>query len=86
MCNAFSKWSSWADLYIRVNKCHTFGIKKFETKAVQYKPTIKISGQQVPPIEDGESFMYLGKQINNSILKWIVLKPKLRSLMKSNTT
>ena len=48
LCNAFSKWSSWADLYIRVNKCHTFGIKKFGTKAVQYKPTIKISGQHVP--------------------------------------
>ena len=28
LCNAFSKWSSWADLYIGVNKCHTFGIKK----------------------------------------------------------
>ena len=64
LCNAFSKWSSWADLYIRVNKCHTFGIKKFGSRAVQYPPIIKISGQLVPPIEDGESFMYLGKQFN----------------------
>ncbi len=60
LCNAFSKWSSWADLYIRVNKCHTFGIKKSGSKAVQYKPIVKISGKLVPPIEDGQSFMYLG--------------------------
>ena len=64
LCNAFSKWSSWADLYIRVNKCHTFGMKKFASRVVQYPPIIKISGQLVPPIEDGESFIYLGKQFN----------------------
>ena len=64
LCNAFSKWCSWADLYIRVNKCHTFGIKKCGSRAVQYQPIIKISGQLVPPIEDGESFTYLGKQFN----------------------
>ena len=64
MCNAFSKWCSWADLYIRVNKCHTFGIKKRGSRAVQYQPIIKISGQLVPPIKDGESFTYLGKQFN----------------------
>ena len=46
------------------SECHTFGIKKFGTKAVQYKPIIKISGQLVPPIEDSESFMYLSKQFN----------------------
>ena len=64
LCNAYSKWSSWVDLYIRVNKCHTFGIKKSGSKAVQYKPIVKISGQLVPPIEDGQSFMYLGKEFN----------------------
>ncbi len=77
MCNAFSKWSSWADLYIRVNKCHTFGIKKSGSKAVQYKPIVKISGQLVPPIEDGQSFMYLGKQFNFKMD--CILKSKSRS-------
>ena len=25
--NLFTKWSSWADLEVRVNKCHSFGVK-----------------------------------------------------------
>ena len=28
LCNAFLKWSTWADVIIRVDKCHIFGIKK----------------------------------------------------------
>ncbi len=67
LCNVFSKWSSWDNLYIRVNKYHTFGIKKSGLKAVQHKPIIKISGQLVPPVEDGQRFMYLGKQFHSKM-------------------
>ena len=27
LLNLFTKWSSWADLEIRVDKCHSFGVK-----------------------------------------------------------
>ena len=64
LCNALGKWSSLTDLYIRVNTCHTLGIKKFGSRVIQYQPIIKISDQLVPRIEEGESFMYLGKQFN----------------------
>ena len=30
LCNAFSKWTRWADLIIRIDKCHTFGMKNLE--------------------------------------------------------
>ena len=26
LCNVFTKWTSWADLLIRIDKCHAFGI------------------------------------------------------------
>ena len=38
MRNAFTKWCSWADFIIRLDKCHTFGIKKSSTKSYQYNP------------------------------------------------
>ncbi|CAB4033237.1 Hypothetical predicted protein, partial [Paramuricea clavata] len=64
LCNVFNKWSTWADLHIRVEKCHTFGIKKQSSKAIQYQPVIIISGKRVPPIECEQGFNYLGKQFN----------------------
>ena len=64
LCNVFSEWSTWADLNIRIDKCHTFGIKKSGSRAIQYQPNIKISNQRVPAVADGESFTYLGKQFN----------------------
>ena len=36
LCNAFLEWSTWADLIIHLDKCHTFGIKKSKTKSMQY--------------------------------------------------
>ena len=32
LCNIFIKWTSWADLIIRIDKCHTFAIKKTKNK------------------------------------------------------
>ena len=65
--NVLNKWCTWADLYIRVDKCHTFGIKKQASRAIQYQPVIIISGKRVPPIENDHSFNYLGKQFNFSM-------------------
>ena len=36
LVNAFTKWSSWAGLIIRIDKCSTFGIKMVRTDSTQY--------------------------------------------------
>ena len=64
LCSVFNKWSTWADLNIRVEKCHTFGIKKQASKAIQYLPVIIILGKRVLPIEGKQGLNYLGKQFN----------------------
>ena len=67
LCNAFSKWCTWADLSIRVDKCHTFGMKKSATSSVQYDPIILVNRERIPPIERDKSFIYLGKQFNDGM-------------------
>ena len=64
LCNAFSKWATWSDLKIRVDKCHTFGIRKSRTSSVQYSAMILVNGERIAPIKNDESFTYLGKQFN----------------------
>ena len=42
LCNAFLKWSTWADLIIRVDKCHTSSMKKSKTKSIQFQSFITL--------------------------------------------
>ena len=49
--NFLSRWYSCADMIIRVDKCHTFGIKKSGTSSKQfqpkmYLPTMSLSHQE----------------------------------------
>ena len=67
LCNVFSKWVNWADLTIRVDKCHTFGIKKTTTKSIQYEPKLIVNNERIPPVEISESFVYLGKEFSFSM-------------------
>ena len=57
---------TWADMIIRVDKCHTFGIKKSATASNRYEPVILVNAERVPLIETNESFVYLGKMFNFS--------------------
>ena len=34
LCNVFTKWTSWTDLLIRIDKCHTLGMKKSTTGSI----------------------------------------------------
>ena len=63
----FLKWITWADLIICMCKCHTFGIKKSQTKSEQFQPHITIRKERIPPIQNGKSFTYLGKNFNFSM-------------------
>ena len=58
LCNVFLKWTSWADLTIKVSKCHTFGIRKNKTASEQFQPYITIPKQRIPPVEQDKSFTY----------------------------
>ena len=62
--DAFTKWSSWVGLIIRVDKCSTFDIKKVRTDLTQYEPYLKISNELIPSIEMNNSFPYFGKDMN----------------------
>ena len=64
LLNLFTKWVNWADLIIRIDKCHTFGMKKLSSKSMQYEPYLRLSNQRVPPVTISEGFVYLGKQFN----------------------
>ena len=64
LCNVFSKWTTWADLIIRIDKCHTFGMKKRSRASVQCQPITIVNGERIPPLIVGESFVYLGKQFH----------------------
>ena len=52
------------NLKIRVDKCHTLGIRKTATMSCQYKPLLLVNNQRIPPVELDESFKYLGKEFN----------------------
>ena len=61
LCNVFTKWTSWTHPTIRVDKCHTFGMKKSATASIQYLPYIIAQRERISTVELNNSFMYLGK-------------------------
>ena len=64
LLNCFSRWCQWANMVIRVDKCTTFGIKKFSSRSLQFQPKLLINSEVVPPVKNGESFKYLGRFFN----------------------
>ena len=61
LLNLFSRWCNWVDMLIQPDKCHSFAMKKKNTKSVQYSPKIYIHNELVKTIKPGESFLYLGR-------------------------
>ena len=47
LCNVFSKWTSWADLIIIVDKCRIFGMKKSATGSIQNLPHIIVQRKRI---------------------------------------
>ena len=46
---------------VSVDKCVTFGIKKYSKKSLQFQPKLFCNLQTVPSVKDGESLKYLGR-------------------------
>ena len=61
LLNCFTRWCQWANMVVRVDKCSTFGVKKFSTKSLQFTPKLLINNQRIPAVKIGESFRYLGR-------------------------
>ena len=61
LSNVFTKWTSWADLVIRIDKCHNFGMKKSATGSIQYLQYVIVQRERIPPTEVNESFFYFKK-------------------------
>ena len=67
LLNHFTRWCTWANMIIRVDKCSTFGIRKSSTASTQYLPKLLINQFLVPTVAVGNSFKYLGRYFNLSM-------------------
>ena len=61
LLNAFTRWTKWANMIIRVDKCKTFGIQKVNTASVKYSPKLATNDAVIPPVRMNEGFTYLGR-------------------------
>ena len=61
LLNAFDRWCTWSHMIIKVEKCHSFGMKKCKTKCEQIKPKLYLNNKLIKPVKIGESFVYLGR-------------------------
>ena len=64
LLNGFTRWCSWADMQIRVDKCKTFGIKKVGSNAKQVLPKLYVNNNLIPAVRQDEDFVYLGRSYN----------------------
>ena len=64
LLNKFSRWCTWCDMLIRVDKCYSFGIRKENNRSQQVKPVLFINNLLVKAIDIGQSFVYLGKHFD----------------------
>ena len=67
LLNAFHRWCMWTDMIIRVDKCHSFRMKKVGSSSKQYKPKLYINNELIPATEINESFKYLGRHFDYSM-------------------
>ena len=54
-------------LTFKVDKCHSFGVKKIYVISNSIPTESHYKWRKIPPIENRESFEYLG---NNSVFQW----------------
>ena len=85
LVNLFSRWCNWADLIIRPDKCHSFGMRKSNTKSIQYSPKIYINNELVKSVKPEESFLYLGRYFDFNMSEKdhkSVLQEKVKEFME----
>ena len=73
-----------ANVVIRVDKCVTFGFKKYLTRSTQFQSKLLIDKQLVPPVKNDESLKYLGRYFDFDMTNELQ-KSKLLSLFSTFT-
>ena len=46
----------YTDMIIRVDKCHSFRIKKSGTSSKQFQPKLFVNNEIIPPVKQDEYF------------------------------
>ena len=74
-------WCHLTGMEIRVDKCVTFGMRKYAGVYQQFLPNVTINNSIIPAVEKNKSFTYLGKIFdfamdNNTIKEKLVSKLK----------
>ena len=54
----------YTDMIIRVDKCHSFRIKKSGTSSKQFQPKLFVNNEIIPPVKQDEYFTYLGRHFD----------------------
>jgi hypothetical protein len=60
MLNLFQRWTNWADLIIRPDKCCVYAATKRNGLYQQITQSLSVDGKAIPAVQIGESFTYLG--------------------------
>ena len=66
LINLFQRWTTWADLIIRPDKCFAYAASKRNGIYQQILPSFSVNGVPISPIKIGESMTYLGHQFSFS--------------------
>ena len=64
LLNLFSRWCSWADMNIRVDKCHCLEIKKSGTNSKQFQPKPFVNNELIQPAKQDDYFKYLSRHFD----------------------
>ena len=64
LLNLATAWFAWADMSLRADKCIVFGMLKIGGSYQQFKPVLSSGQHQIPYVEIGQSFKYLGKEFS----------------------
>ena len=64
LLNVFTRWCSWADVIIRVDKCHSFGLRKSGTSSKQFQPKLFVNNELIPAVRQDKYFSYLGRHFD----------------------
>ena len=84
LINLFQRWTAWADLIIRPDKCFAYAASKRNGVYQQIIPSFSVNGAPITPIKMGESMTYLGHQfsfpIDVEIAQSILLSETLHAI------
>jgi len=60
LIHLFQRWTNWADLIIRPDKCFAYGASKVNGRYQQIVPRLYVNNTLIPPVAIGDHMTYLG--------------------------